>query len=202
MSFKTTDIDIDFQSRSAALAVLRHIPASIIKDENIKPHNTGIYFSDIPIDPFTGQASLDYKAAEERGYFKLDFLNVSVYKDVRSEAHLNELIAKEPDWSKLKDRQFVEQLIHINNHYDTMQKMPEPVNSIVRLAMFLAIIRPAKRHLIGLPWTEVAKTIWDKVDDVYAFKKSHSIGYSHLVVVNMNLLAEKEQLFTAIVELK
>jgi hypothetical protein len=66
--------------------------------------------------------------------------------------------------------------------------MPEAVNTIPRMAMFLAIIRPAKRHLIGLPWSEVAKTIWDRTDEGYQFKKSHAVAYAHLVVVNMNLL--------------
>ena len=56
--------------------------------------------------------------------------------------------------------------------------------------MFLAVIRPAKKHLIGLSWSEIAKTVWDKNDDGYSFKKSHSIGYAHLVVVHMNLIEE------------
>jgi DNA polymerase III alpha subunit len=68
--------------------------------------------------------------------------------------------------------------------------MPEPVNSIPRLAMFLALIRPAKKHLIGEAWSEVTKTIWDKNTDGYSFKKSHAIAYAHLVVVHMNLLEE------------
>jgi hypothetical protein len=66
--------------------------------------------------------------------------------------------------------------------------MPEAVNSVPRLAMFLAIIRPAKRHLIGLPWAEVAKTVWNKpADGGYFFKKAHAISYAHLVLVHMNL---------------
>jgi hypothetical protein len=68
--------------------------------------------------------------------------------------------------------------------------MPEPVDSITRLAMFLAVIRPGKKHLIGKSWKDVAKTVWDKGSDGYTFKKSHAIAYSHLVVVHMNLLEE------------
>ena len=71
-----------------------------------------------------------------------------------------------------------------------MQKMPEPMNSIPRLAMFLSIIRPGKKHLIGLPWAEIAKTVWDKNDDGYSFKKAHAVSYSMLVTVHMNLLEE------------
>jgi hypothetical protein len=83
----------------------------------------------------------------------------------------------------------VSQLIHLGNHFNSMRKMAEPIDSIPRLAMFLAVIRPAKKHLIGLPWKEVAKTVWDKDSDGgYSFKKSHAIAYAHLVVVHMNLL--------------
>ena len=95
---------------------------------------------------------------------------------------------KLPNWELLKKKEFVEQLVHLGNHYNNLQKMPEPVDSIPRLAMFLACIRPAKKHLIGKTWSEVSKTVWDKVDDGYSFKKSHSIAYAHLVVVHMNLL--------------
>jgi hypothetical protein len=132
-------------------------------------------------------ASIDYQAAETRGYVKLDLLNVNVYNDIKDERHLVEMMA-EPNWSLLADRKFVEQLIHINRHFSTIKKMPEPINSIPRLAMFLSIIRPAKRHLIGKKWSEVAETVWQTGNDGYGFKRSHSIAYGHLVVVNMNLL--------------
>jgi len=56
--------------------------------------------------------------------------------------------------------------------------------------MFLAVIRPGKRHLLGQSYSEIAKTIWDKNQDEYVFKKSHAIAYAHLVVVHMNLLEE------------
>jgi hypothetical protein len=72
--------------------------------------------------------------------------------------------------------------------------MPEPVDTIPRLAMFLAVIRPAKRHLIGKTWKEVAATVWNKVDGEYAFKRSHSVAYAQLVVVNLNLLEEQSNL--------
>lgn len=185
-----SDIDIDFADRDQALAVLDVTPASIIRDGKLTKHNTGVYATDIPVDPFTGWASLDYNVAEDRGYMKLDLLNVNLYKQVQDELHLVELM-REPDWTKLYDPSICQQLIHINNHYDTLLKMPEPVDTIPRLAMFLAVIRPAKRHLIGRTWSEVSKTIWDKVDGEYAFKKSHAVAYATLVVVNLNLLCEQ-----------
>lgn len=185
----TSDVDIDFADRQKVLSVVPHIGATIITDNRQRTaHNTGVYVTEIPRDPFTNRAGIDYREAEDRGYIKLDFLNVGLYSQVRDEAHLNELMAAAPPWHKLYEPEFCAQLIHIGNHYNTLIKMPEAVNSIPRLAMFLAVIRPAKRHLIGLPWAEVAKTVWDKpTDGGYYFKKSHSVSYAHLVVVNMNL---------------
>lgn len=189
MKFKS-DIDIDFGDRTQILDIIDVTAASIIQHGKLTKHNTGVYVTDIPCDPFTGSASIDYRDAEDRGYVKLDFLNVHIYKKVRDEAHLANLM-QEPDWSLLYDPEVCSQLIHVNGHYDTLIKMPEAVNSIPRLAMFLAIIRPAKRHLIGLPWVEVAKTIWDKPsDNGYYFKKAHAVSYAQLVVVNLNLLCE------------
>lgn len=186
-----SDIDIDFADREQILALINATPASIIKEDKLTKHNTGVYVTEIPVDPFTGYASIDYNDAEARGYVKLDFLNVNLYKQVKSEQHLVELM-REPDWTRLYDRAVCEQLIHINNHYDTLLKMPEPVDSIARLAMFLAVIRPAKRHLIGKTWKEVSADVWTKpLDDSYYFKKAHAISYSQLVVVNLNLLCEQ-----------
>ena len=188
MNFKS-DIDIDFADREQVLGLLNVTPASIIRDGKLTRHNTGVYATDIPVDPFTGSASLDYNDAEDRGYMKLDLLNVHVYKQVKSEEHLIALM-QEPDWTKLYDPEICAQLIHVNNHYDTLLKMPEPVDTIPRLAMFLAVIRPGKRHLIGKSWKDVAATVWDKVEGEYSFKRAHAVAYAQLVVVNLNLLCE------------
>lgn len=182
-----SDIDIDFGDRDKLLSLIKHTPASMRNITPMRRHNTGVYITDIPYDPINNMSALHYEDAEKRGYFKLDLLNVHVYSQVRDEQHLIELMGN-PDWSNLNDRVFVEKLIHLSNHYQSIKKMPEPVNSIPRLAMFLALIRPAKKHLIGKSWREVSQTIWDRENDGYHFKKSHSLAYAQLVVVHMNLL--------------
>lgn len=182
-----SDIDIDFGSRDDLLKLIKHTPAAMRNVKPMRKHATGVYITDVPYDPVNDMASIDYTVADKRGYFKLDLLNVHVYNQVRDEAHLIELM-REPEWRKLKDPVFVEKLIHLNNQYYNLQKMPEPIDSIPRLAMFLAVIRPGKKHLIGLSWKEVAKTVWDKGTDGYTFKQSHAISYSWLVAVHMNLL--------------
>ena len=192
MKFKfSSDIDIDFGDRTQALTLLKHIPASILRDDTLVKHNTGVYVTDIPTDPFANIASLDYKVAEDRGYTKLDFLNVSLYTQIKSEQHLIGLMSREPEWDRLYEEHFCSKLIHIGNHYDTLIKMPEAVNTIARMAMLLAIIRPGKRHLVGRTWKEVGDTVWEQpLDGSYVFKRSHSCAYAHLVVVNMNLLSD------------
>lgn len=185
----TSDIDIDLADRNLILEHVEVTPAAIRQAGEVKKHNTGVHPCAIPYDALNGCAAIDYNVAEERGYPKLDLLNVWIYKHVKDEQHLIELM-QEPDWSKLSDADFFGKLIHIGNHYSTYAALPEPVDSVPRMAMFLALIRPGKRHLIGKPWGEVAKTIWDRDVQGYTFRKSHAIAYAFLVVVHMNLLAQ------------
>ena len=186
------DIDVDFKNRQDAIDALEHgIPASIIRDGTATKHNTGMYYHDIPVDPLTGNASMDHKAAEERGYFKLDFLNLGIYDQVRDEQHLDELIAKEPNWNRLTtDSEFVSQLIHINNYFDLLKEMRP--TCVQEMAMFLAIIRPGKKHLQHKDWSVVEGDVWTATDEGYSFKKSHATSYAMAVVLHMNLLEELE----------
>lgn len=191
-----SDIDIDCADRQLVIDRIQCTAASIREGKYPKRHNTGVYVTDIPYDPSTETSSLDYREAEERGYIKLDLLNVNLYTMVRDEEHLVSLM-REPDWTMLNDRTIMERMIHIHRHYDTMRRMPEPINSIPRMAMFLALIRPGKRHLIGKTWQEVGESIWDKDGDLYTFKKSHAVAYAQLVVVNMNLYEENPMAFAS-----
>jgi DNA polymerase III alpha subunit len=184
------DIDIDFADRTKVLDVIKHIPATIVdKDGTFKKHNTGVYCHSIPYNPLTGTASIDYKKAEDRGYFKIDFLNVSIYKDIRDEAHLKTLMEAEPLWDLLEQDDFSNLLFHVNGHGSVLRQMKP--KSILQLAAVLAMIRPAKRNLIGMDWTTVMTTIWTKPEDgEYYFKKAHAVAYAMAVVVQMNLICE------------
>lgn len=189
---KLPDIDIDFKDRNEALEGLLHIPASRVENHELKKHNVGVYFHSIPVDPLTGLASIPHREANARGYFKLDFLNLHVYKQVRNEAHLNELVQREPVWAMLEDEQIVGQLFQLGN-WAELTAAYAPKN-IMELAMVLAVIRPGKQHLMGLPFSELEKEIWvvdPDADEDYVFKKSHAVSYAHVVVVQMNLLWEQ-----------
>lgn len=186
-----TDIDLDFGNRDDALKLIEYTPATIIKKQVETKHNSGIYVTPVPTDYLNGRSSIDYKEAEKLGYFKLDFLNVNLYSQIGTKEHLEKLLNDPIPWVKLKDRIFVKQLIHLGNHSDAIELMPEPINSIERLAAMLSIIRPGKRHLLGLPWQDVFKEVWIKEKNAkFSFKKSHSISYSLLCTVHMRLLEE------------
>jgi hypothetical protein len=186
------DIDIDLADRNLLLDRIQHICATRVEQNQIKKHNSGIYLQNIPSDPRTGWSTLNYKIAQERGYFKFDLLNVGFYKNVKNDCHLQELIEKEPPWELLEEKEFVDLLFHVNGH-DSILKIMKPKN-IEQLAAVLAMIRPAKRYLIGKDWTTVMKEIWIKPSgDQYYFKKSHSLSYAMAVVVHMNLLIEQLQ---------
>lgn len=184
------DIDIDFLNRSSVLDVIKHVPASL---EDGKKHNTGVYCHEIPTNPLTGNASIDYKVADARGYFKIDFLNVSAYEGVRSEEHLKELLAVEPLWDLLEDPAVCDQLFHINGYHNLIAKLRP--KSIEELSMFLALLRPGKKHLIPVCEKEgfqgIENEIWTKTDDAYFFKKAHAVAYAHVIVVQLNLLCER-----------
>lgn len=190
--FAGADIDIDVANRKTILKKLPHVAASIKdKDGNLTRHNSGVYFSNIPVDPRIDASSIDYKSAKDYGYFKFDFLNVSFYKNIKSEKHLDKLMSKEPEWNMLQNIDYVEKLYHISKHFDLVKTLKP--NSVEKLAALLAIIRPAKAHLRNKTWDEILKSVWIKNDnDDYQFKKSHATAYALLIVVQMNWLKEQE----------
>lgn len=185
------DIDIDFFDRNLILDKMpHHVAMRVQKDEEVK-HNTGVYFTNIPHNPFTNLSTIEYKEAEERGYFKLDFLNVSMYEGIKDEEHLVKLLVQEPNWSLLRYREIVEQLFHINAHFDIVSKLKP--TSIEQLAAVLAMIRPGKRHLIDSDWATIFSEVWTQTDEGYFFKKSHAIAYAHAIVVQLNALCEQAE---------
>ena len=183
------DVDIDMANRDDFLKLVNHTPASIEKDGKFTKHNTGVYFQNIPKFPLEGYSTIDHKQAEQEGWFKVDFLNNHVYENIIDEIHLNKLVDTEPMWELFEHKEIVEQLFHISNHFDIIQK--HPPTSIEQLAMILAMIRPGKRHLVGKSWKVIEDNVWIKPNDgTYFFKKSHSYGYALAIIVQLNLLCE------------
>ncbi len=183
------DIDLDFKNRDDVLSIIKHVPA-VMKEG--KKHNTGAYCHEIPTNPLTGFASIEYEEAEARGYFKIDFLNVHVYNNIRDEEHIVELLSVEPLWDLLEQKDFCDMIFHVNGYHDLVARLKP--QSIEQLAMFLALLRPGKKHLVGKceaeGWDSIKDEIWTKTADSYSFKHAHAIGYSHAIVVQMNRICE------------
>jgi hypothetical protein len=184
------DIDIDFLDREQALGLFKHTSASRLDNNKLVKHNTGVYLQEVPVDAATGLCSVPYDQAESQGYFKIDFLNVGLYKGIRNEEHLVQLMNQEPLWDLLLQDEFLNLLFHINGHGDMIRKtLP---TSVEQLAAVLAMIRPAKRYLIGKDWTTIMNEVWTKpAGDEYFFKKSHATAYAVAIVVQMNLICEQ-----------
>ena len=184
------DIDIDFFNRDSALKCFKHIAASRIDGDQSVKHNTGVYFHSVPVDAAKNISAVPYDRADELDYFKIDFLNVNIYKGVRDETHLKELMGREPLWDLLEQEDFVNLLFHVNGHSKILKIMTP--RTVEQLAAVLAVIRPAKRYLIGKSWGEVLQEVWTKpVGDEYYFKKSHATAYAVAIVVQMNLICEQ-----------
>ena len=183
------DIDIDFIDREQALKLFKHTVASRNDNGRLVKHNTGVYMHEVPVDAVTSLCSVPYEQAEEQEFFKIDFLNVSIYKGVRDETHLKQLMEIEPLWDLLLQDEFVDLLFHLNGHGAILRKTCP--TSVEELAAVLAMIRPAKRNLIGKSWSEIMKEVWTKPKtDEYYFKKSHATAYAMAIVVQMNLICE------------
>ena len=122
------DIDIDFADRTRALEHFKHVTAAIEDHGIFKKHNTGIYCTSIPYNPLTGLSTIDYKSAEDRGYFKIDFLNVGVYEGVKNKEHLKKLLETEPLWDLLQQDDFSNLLFHVNGHGSILREMQPSSN--------------------------------------------------------------------------
>ena len=85
------------------------------------------------------------------------------------------------------EKDFVDQLFHLNGHFEVISKLKP--KSLEEIACCLAIIRPAKRHLLSKSWEEIHNQVWVKpTDGQYYFKKAHATSYAMAVIVHMNLL--------------
>jgi DNA polymerase III alpha subunit len=184
------DIDIDFVDRDKVLELFKHVRASRIDNNKLTKHNTGIYLHDVPVNAETNLCAIPYDVAESEGCFKIDFLNVGIYKGVRNEEHLIQLMTQEPLWDLLEQEEFANLLFHVNGHGSILRQMKP--KTVEQLAAILAMIRPAKRYLVGESWSKILNEVWLKPEnDDYYFKKSHATAYAIAIVVQMNLICEQ-----------
>ena len=182
MKVELGDVDIDVPDREKVLNLIDHIVAMRIDKGKKVKHNTGVYVQNIEQDIETGLSLIDH---ENEIAQKVDILNFSPLERFRSNEQLQHLISIEPDWGLLKNKEFVQKTTHIHKWFDMISKMN--IDSVEKLAMFLAIIRPSKEYLRNKSWDYIEKNVWKDEGKGYTFKKSHAFGYALTIVAYMNL---------------
>jgi DNA polymerase III alpha subunit len=186
------DIDIDTQTSFDAQSVFKtSVAASMVKNEELVRHPVGTYFQEIPKDKVTGLSAIPYKDAEDLGYFKVDFLHLSLLDYFENKNEIRVLLKKEPNWDLLKIPSVVSKLFHLSNHYDVVSRIAP--RSIQELADVLALIRPGKKYLLeayikdrDIVRDELYKTPTKK--NAIWFKRSHSVAYAHNIVLQLHLI--------------
>jgi len=184
------DIDLDFKTTFDPLELFDAVRASRVQDGRLVKHNVGIYFQHIPKDHQTGLSAIPYKEAEQIGYFKIDFLHLNVLDYFESKDEIKQLLEIDPDWSLLADENVVKKLFQIHNYHNIVSRiMPK---SVSELAECIALIRPAKKHLIDAYMKDpnaVRQELWKKPDDgKYYFKKPHAVAYAMTIVLQLHLI--------------
>jgi hypothetical protein len=188
----SADIDLDLADRDQLLKLIHVTPARQMYQGQVRRHNSGVYPTDIPYDPINECAAIDYETAEELGYFKIDFLNMSVYELIKDPAHYEQMLATDPPWPRLwTDPEWAKQLVHVGNYTDLLASMKP--DSIPRMASFISIIRPGNAQLQIKDCYTVFDSVWDgDASQGFVFKHAHAIGYAALVALHMNLLNQSD----------
>lgn len=186
------DIDIDFQTTFDPTKIMDiAIPASMVKDNQLTKHPCGYYFQAIPIDKYTNFAAIPYEEAEILEYFKIDFLHLSLLDQFKSKQEIRELINKQPDWNLLLNPEHVSKLFQIHKHH-TLLNTVRP-KSVQELADCIALIRPGKKHLLNdylRNKEKIRKVLYQRSEDKYYFKRSHSISYALTIVLQLHLIEQ------------
>lgn len=186
------DIDIDFQSNFDPRRLFKQaVAASMVKNNELSKHPCGHYVQAIPVDSVTGLAAIPYEEAEVLGYFKIDFLHLSLLDNFETKTQIRELLKKEPDWALLQDPTSVAKLFQIHKHEKLLSQVRP--TSVQELADCIALIRPAKRHLIHeylKNKDRIRQTLYQKDDSGYYFKRSHAISYALTIVLQLHLIAQ------------
>lgn len=189
----TPDIDIDFQSTFDPTAFIKDaVPASMIKKGELSKHPCGHYLQTMPVDSVTGLAAIPYDQAAEFGYFKIDFLHLSLLDNFRHKQEIRDLLKVDPDWSLMTDPNVVPKLFQLHRNYPLLSRVKP--SSVQEIADCIALIRPGKREYLEpylIDRVKVRPYLYrQEGDDKSSFKKSHSIAYALTVVLQLHLISQ------------
>ena len=191
MSIVLGDIDIDTSPTFDPTTFFPWTRAAVVREGEYTQHPCGVYPQRIPVDPISGLAAIPYDIAEELGYFKIDFLHLSVYQHFKTRSEIDELLAIEPDWTQLQVPSNHPKLFQLSNHGELLLKLKP--SCVEEIADVMALIRPGKRQLVPLYQKSKAMArplLWKKDDMGYSFKKSHALSYSYILVLQLHLIEQ------------
>ena len=190
------DIDLDLPSKFEPSDIFPNVVRALIfgKDGVIKKHPAGHYFQSIPVDPISGLAAIPYDRAEDRGYFKIDFLHLNMMDHFESKEEIRELMKEEPDWDILLDQEQASKIFQLNRHFSMVSKIKP--RSVRTVADCIALIRPGKHDMIEryVRASEkgreaLRRELYKKpTNGVYYFKKSHATAYALTVTLQLHLI--------------
>lgn len=187
------DLDIDLKTSFNPQVVFNTaVQASMIKNDELVKHPCGFYFQNIAVDNITGLSAIPYEEANILGYFKVDFLHLSLLDSIKSKQEVRDLANKEPNWDLLLDKDIVSKLFHVHRHYNLLLQLNP--RSVQELADVIALIRPGKRHLLNEYLTNKQATrpklYRGAMDDKSSFKRGHAIAYALNVVLQLNMIEQ------------
>lgn len=119
---------------------------------------------------------------------KLDFLHLSVYDKFKSRKEIDDLLKIEPEWTYLLLPSVQPKLFQLAKHGDILNNL-QP-KSIIEVADVMALIRPGKKNLLALYKKDkenTRKILYSKDDTGYSFKRSHSLAYAYVVILQLHL---------------
>lgn len=186
------DIDIDFKTNFRCQDIFpQAIRASMIKGNDLVKHPCGFFFQNIAKDDITELSAIPYEEAEVLGFFKIDFLHLSLLDQFKSKHTIRELTKRDPNWDLLLNPIHVATLFQIHkNHSLLLQVKPR---SVQELADVLALIRPGKQYLLANYLSCKATTrseLYTNNGVGYYFKKSHAIAYALTIVLQLHLIQQ------------
>lgn len=188
------DIDIDFNSTFDPTDIFRQaIPASMVQRNQLVKHPCGHYLQPIPVDPITGLSAIPYAAAEELGFFKIDFLHLSVLDKFKNKQEVRELLKYDPNWDLMLAESVCSRLFQLGKHHELVFKVKP--NSVQDVADCIALIRPGKKYLVGEyirsdNRSAVRSELYSapRDSDVAWFKKSHAVAYAKTISLQLHLI--------------
>lgn len=207
---KLSDLDVDIPSLESD-AIKGDLVRSCVKNDRgeLQLHPAGVYFYK-SVPSFEMMAVIDYKHMEKKNYQKIDILNNTFLDDISKEeydSYINKIEDGDIKWEQLWEYESPYQL---SKYPGILREFK--VASIMDVAIVLAIIRPGSvqnyekmKHyihtdkLLNKKTDEVKEILKEtygiavfdeqfkkmgKNDGKYRYKKSHSLGYTYVLLVD------------------